>query len=277
MIDNKENWLKEATYKLALLEAMEGIFLVPDARTLKAFLKKPTLIIKMAYGDVPESYQNVLKDYANFKQNKDSIITTEDDLKQLNESYSKGLTPDEAAVEIIKWCDTPEEAGKFVTSPDITPILLFIGLIMILVTTAITMYSITVDKVNVQNEYENSSSIYKNMINLYQNKGDFKLDTVRAIKEGVIPKTMPIVDNKVMNRWEGEVNVLGTGINNFEVKYSHVESHDVCMDLLIIEKKIGWSSVLINEQKFDNYVKMKTVDIAASCDKKDFVDITFRK
>jgi len=276
MTDNKENWLKEASYKLALLEAMD-IFLVPDARSLKAFLKKPTLIIKMAYGDVPEHCQELLNDYENFKQKKDLIVTDETNLKLLIQSYEQGLTPDEAAVEIAKWCDTPEEAGKFVASPDVMPFILCLSLIFVLFAIAIRMYHVTVDRVNVQNEYENSSTIYKNMVNLYQNKGDFKVDTVRAIKEGVIPKNMPIIDDKIMNRWDGEVVILGNNINSFEVKYSHVIANDVCQGLLQKEKNIGWRSITVDEMKFDNYDKIKTIDIAKLCDKKDFVDITFKK
>lgn len=170
-----------------------------------------------------------------------------------------------------------KESEKYSIRTNFMPLLFFIALITILIATAIIMYNITVDKVNVQNEYENSSSLYQNLNNLYKNKGDFKLDTANAIKEGIVPKNMTIVGDKVMNRWEGEVTIIGTNLNNFEIKYSHVEAHDVCMDLLMIEKKIGWSSILINEQKFDNYETMKMTDIATSCDRKDFVDITFKK
>ena len=43
---NKEKWMEEAAYKLDLLYEFDEIFLVPDAKTLNAFLKHPTLILK---------------------------------------------------------------------------------------------------------------------------------------------------------------------------------------------------------------------------------------
>lgn len=117
MIRKKEDWIKEASYKLALLLEFEEHFLVPDGKTLNVFLKRPTLIIKMMYKDIPDMCQEALDSYEDFEKNrKHTFQLVEEDIKKLEESYNKGLTPSDAAIEIIKWCNIPEEAGKFLVS-----------------------------------------------------------------------------------------------------------------------------------------------------------------
>lgn len=89
MIDKKEEWLKDASYKLALLLEFEEHFLVPDGKTLNAFLKRPTLIIKLMYKDIPDMGQEALDSYEDFEKNrKHTFQLDEDDIKKLEKSYS---------------------------------------------------------------------------------------------------------------------------------------------------------------------------------------------
>jgi hypothetical protein len=59
MNDKKEVWLKEATEKLNLLREFDDMFLVPDGKTLNAFLKRPTLIIKMEFKGDSKRLRNI--------------------------------------------------------------------------------------------------------------------------------------------------------------------------------------------------------------------------
>lgn len=280
MIRKKEDWIKEASYKLALLLEFEEHFLVPDGKTLNVFLKRPTLIIKMMYKDIPDMCQEALDSYEDFEKNrKHTFQLVEEDIKKLEESYNKGLTPSDAAIEMIKWCNTPEEAGKFLVSPEthFLPIIMMFGLFLGLIAIIITLYGVTKDRVNVQYETENVSTLYKNVTKLYQEKGDFKLNTVIAFKDRAIPETLPIVNNKLMNRWDGEVTLLGSGVNNFEVTYTHVKNRETCIMFVKKQKETGWTSVKVGNDTFENISQIKDYHLVKSCDVAEYIPITFKK
>lgn len=277
MIINKEKWLEEACYKLAFLEAMDGMFLVPDAQSLRTFLKKPKLLIKLAYKDHPDLYQDKMVEYDNFEKNKSSIITSSENLKTLNKLYAKGLTPDEAAIEITKWCDTPAEAGKFIASPNPMSLVVIMAIFLSITAVTLKLYSTLGDRLDLKNEVENSKLLYKNIVSFYENKGNITLDTNRVIKEGLVPENMPVVGEKIINIWDGEVIIKSSNINNLEITYTNVEPYNVCVDFLITEKKLEWNSVIINEHILINYKTIKNNDIYNVCQSQEPITITFKK
>lgn len=280
MSTEKDIWLDDAKHKLTLLIEFEEHLLIPDAKTLNAFLLKPTLILKMMYKEDPERLAEVLKTYQNLSSNKTiSPDLSPEDIKTLEESFDKGLTPNQAAIELIKWCDTPEETGKYLVSPQshMVPMMMLLLLIFGLIAITIIAYGMVKDKINVQHESEHVSTLYKNITDTYNQKGAFKLDNATAFKEGLVPATMMISDKTIKNSWDGEVLIAGTSINTFEVKYTHVEGGDVCFSLLKKEQNVGWGSVVVADNKLDNYKNIKNFEIAKPCTSNDFVDITFKK
>jgi hypothetical protein len=280
MTTEKDIWLADAKHQLTLLLEFEDHVLIPDAKTLNTFLLKPTLILKMMYKDHPNMLSEALIKYQDMAASKTiSPNISQEDINALEEAFVKGLTPNQAAIEQVKWCDTPEEAGKYLVSQqaNVTPLIMLIGLIVGLVAITITFYGFARDKLNIQHESEHLSTLYKNITNVYNQKGTLKLDNATAIKEGLIPETMMITDQKIKNSWDGEVLITGTSSNAFEVKYTHVEDDISCINLVKKEQKIGWNSVIIANKKLDNYKEIKNVDIAEACNSNGFVDITFKK
>jgi len=280
MTTEKDIWLNDAKHKLTLLIEFEEHLLIPDAKTLNAFLLKPTLILKMMYKEDSEMLAKVLETYQDMSSNKTiSPDLSPEDINTLEEAFVKGLTPNQAAIEQIKWCDTPEEAGKYLVSPQasMVPMMMLIFLIVGLIAITITVYGTVKDKLNVQHESEHVSALYKNINDIYKQKGNFKLDNATAIKEGLIPNTMTIADKTIMNNWDGEVLISGTSSNAFEVKYTHVEADFNCIDFIKKEKNVGWSSVTVGDKTLNNYKEIKNIDLAKACKSDDFVDITFKK
>lgn len=280
MTTEKDIWLNDAKHKLTLLMEFEEHLLIPDAKTLNAFLLKPTLILKMMYKDHPDILSEALVKYQHMSSNKAiSPDISKEDIKDLEEAFVKGLTPNQAAIEQIKWCDTPEESGKYIVSPQVNmlPMIMLIGLIAGLIAITIIAYGMVKDKINVQHESEHVSALYKNINDSYNQKGNFKLDNTTAIKEGLIPNTMTISDQKIKNSWDGEVLIAGTSSNAFEVKYTHVEANINCIDFVKKEQNIGWSSVIVGDKTLNNYKELKNIDIAKACKYNGFVDITFKK
>ena len=251
----KEEWFKEASYQLSFLFEFEEHFIVPDARTLNAFLKRPTLIIKMLYKEMPENAQEVLKQYATF--NKDRNQTYElipEDIKKLEESYAQGLTPIEAVIDIVKWCDTPEQAGKFLVSPEsyTLPMILLIGLMFLLIVLAITLYGTVKDKVNIQKETETLTAIHQNNDNASS--------------------------TQTLNAWDGNVSVQKIK-NVLEITYTKVPAHESCFMMVIKQANAGWNSISVGNKNFDDTTKIKKVDLGLACDynEKDNVNLVFRK
>lgn len=280
MTTEKDIWLNDAKHKLTLLIEFEEHLLIPDAKTLNAFLLKPTLILKMMYKEDPEMLTKVLETYQEISSNKTiSPDLSPEDIKTLEEAFVKGLSPNQAAIEQIKWCDTPEEAGKYLVSPQahMMPMMMLLCLIFGLIAITIIAYGMVKDKINVQHESEHVSTLYKNITDTYTQKGAFKLDNTRAVKEGIVPATMMMTDQSIKNSWDGEVLITGASINAFEVKYTHVEGGDVCFSLLKKEQNIGWGSVVVADNKLDNYKNLKNFEIEKPCTSNDFVDITFKK
>ncbi len=143
MTQEKEIWLKEAIKKLELLLEFEEDFFVPDAKTLKAFLSKDTLILKMMYKDNPDLLSEAIERLEKVKNSKDPLNRiSEMELEELNKSYLQGLTPSQAAINQVKWCETPEEAGEFLVSPSPMPLslLLLFCFIAAMFATAINLY-----------------------------------------------------------------------------------------------------------------------------------------
>jgi hypothetical protein len=251
----KEEWFKEASYQLSFLFEFEEHFIVPDARTLNVFLKRPTLIIKMLYKDMPENVQEVLEQYENF--NKDRNQTYQlmpEDIKKLEESYAQGLTPIEAVIDIVKWCDTPEQAGKFLVSPEsyTLPMILLIGLMFILIMLAITLYGTVKDKVNIQKETETLTAIHKNNENT---------STIQTL-----------------NAWDGNVSVQKIK-NVLEITYTKVPAIESCFMMVIKQENVGWDSISVGSKTFDDTTKIKKGDLGLACDynEKDNVNLVFRK
>lgn len=135
----------------------------------------------------------------------------------------------------------------------------------------------TKERVNVQYETENVITLYKNVTKLYQEKGDFKLNTIIAFKDRSIPETLPIVNNKLMNRWDGEVTIIGSGINNFEVTYTHVKNRETCIMFVKKQKETGWNSVKVGNDTFQNISQIKDYHLVKSCDVAEYIPITFKK
>lgn len=255
MSNKKEDWMKEASYQLSLLFEFEEHFIVPDARTLNAFLKRPTLIIKMLYKEMPESAQEVLEQYEIF--NKDRNQTYElmpEDIKKLEASYAQGLTPIEAAIDIVKWCDTPEQAGKFLVSPEsyTLPMILLISLMFLLFVLAITLYGTVKEKVNIQKETETLTAIHQNN------------DNASA--------------TQTLNAWDGNISVQKIK-NVLEITYAKVPSHESCFMMVIKQENAGWDSISVGNKTFNDTTKIKKVDLGLACDynEKDNVNLVFRK
>lgn len=279
MIDKKEEWLKEASYKLALLTEFEEHFLVPDGKTLNAFLKRPTLILKMMYKDVPDMGQEALDSYEDFEKNrKYTYQLIEEDVKKLEESYSKGLTPNEAAIDMIKWCDTPEEAGRYIASahPDMFSTLFIMGIFIGILVTAFYLYGTVKEKVAVRDASEHLLTVYKNAEE-FNEKNNTNLNNEKAIKSGIVPKEMKIEENKITNAWEGAVEIESTP-SFFKLTYAHVPTLNSCVEFLEKQKNTGWDSVVVGNQKFENYSKITKLEVLKACDlENDHVDMIFEK
>lgn len=278
MIDKKEEWLKESSYKLALLKEFEDHFLVPDGKTLNAFLKRPTLILKMMNKGYPDICQEALDQYENFEKNKSSITLDKDELKELEQSYEKGLSPSETAINIIKFCDTPAEAGIYIASsnPDMFSTLFIIGLFIGILGTAFYLYGTVKEKVAVRDSSEHLLTVYKNAEEFNEKHND-NLNNEKAIKSGIVPKEMKIEENKITNAWEGAVEIEST-LSFFKITYAHVPTHDSCVEFLEKQKNTGWNSVVVGTQKFENYSKITKLELLKACNlEDDHVDMIFEK
>lgn len=276
----KDIWLNDAKHKLTLLIEFEEHLLIPDAKTLNAFLLKPTLILKMMYKEDPEMLAEALAKYQEMAANKTvSSDIIQEDINALEDAFEKGLTVNQAAIQQVKWCDTPEEAGKYMVSSQVNmaPMLMILGLIAGLIAITITFYGFAKDKLNIQHESEHISTLCKNITTAYNQKGTFKLDNATAIREGLIPETMTIADQTIKNSWDGEVVLSGTSSKAFEVKYTHVEDDMICIELVKKEQNVGWNSVVIANNNLDNYKEIKNIEIVKACNSNGFVDIIFKK
>lgn len=276
---NKEKWMEEAAYKLDLLYEFDEIFLVPDAKTLNAFLKHPTLIIKTGQKDYPAALKELLEKYDKFEKNKTSgVPLSEDDLSKLSKSYEKGMTPTQAAIDIVKLCDTPEESGQFFVSPQIYTfnVLVIIGLLIGLTVAALTLYVMTKEKLKVKDESAHVSTIYQKAAE-FNAKNSVDLDNEKAIKSGLIPKEMKIDNNKISNVWDGAVTIESNP-KFFKLTYDQVPTSDSCVDLLSRQKDIGWDTIVVGEQTFENYKNITNIDVTKACDLREkHVNIVFKK
>lgn len=259
-----EKWLEEASYKLALLTEFEDHFIVPDGKTLKAFLMRPTLILKMMNKEYPDLYQEDLEKYENFEKNKKNIILHADDLKELQESYEKGLSPNEAVINIIKWCDTPEDAGQFLVSPEpqMLQLIMYISFFLILVIGAVNFYINLREHSDIKRESKNISTIY---IKANDPNNTVELNNEKAIKAGIIPTKMIVENGKVSNIWEGNVMIESTK-NSFKLTYLNVPTMDACFNLIKKQSATGWSSVSVGDQEFKDYNKIENLSLEKACD-----------
>lgn len=282
MNDKKEVWLKEATEKLNLLREFDDMFLVPDGKTLNAFLKRPTLIIRTAFKDDPASLKDTLDNYEDFQKNKHNLPPLHnDDLIDLNKSYEKGVSPNQAAVSIIKWCDTPEEAGAIVASSSGRfgiSYFITMGCIIALCSLMIILYNAAKESSNIGKEVENSVFIYNKTVDFFNVKNNLDLNNEKAIDVDIFPDGMKKSADTVYNQWDGLVFIKGTSLNNFKLSYTHMPSDKVCFGFIKKQKDIGWTSVVIDNREFNNYNTMNNAQLLKACDTtNDYVDILLKK
>lgn len=256
MNEERCKWMEEASYKLKLLLKFEGDFIIPDKKTLRAFLNRPTLIFKMMYKDSPDILKEELDKLRIFEEeNRKSVEITEDNLRKLEEFYEKGFTSDYAALEIVKWCDTPEESGKYIVSPEIYTFQMMIAFLVlaVIVGIAVILMGTLKDKENVKIE---SSKIS----NAYSKSNDFT----------------GYVENN-LNAWDGNIEMKSSK-NLFELQYNNVPSFNTCIMLIEKQKETGWSSIIIDGKELKELYKIKDSDIALACrSKKESVNIVFQK
>lgn len=256
MNEEKQIWMQKASHQLKLLLNFEGNFIIPDKKTLKAFLKRPTLIFKMMYEESPDILAEELEKYRIFEDgNRESVELSEDDLNLLNQFYEKGFNPDDAALEIVKWCDTPEESGKYLVSPEIYTFHMMITFLVlaVIVGIAVILMGTLKDKENVKIESNKIS-------NAYSKSNDF---------------TGHIENN--LNVWDGNIEMKSSK-NLFELQYDNVPSFNTCLMLIEKQKETGWSSIIIDGKELKELDKIKDSDIALACrSKKESVNIVFQK
>lgn len=245
----KEKWLKEAAYNLALLDEFSDMFLLPDGKRLNAFLKKPTLIIRIANKDHHESLKILLEKYKDFKINKKDHCKADDyDLTELTKSYELGLTPQQAAINIIKVADTPEEASEYLASPTLLSPILYMSIFVIIITTIIVLYNAITEKLESKHQSEAISMTYENN----KNVGVTKI-------------------------WNDPVTIESSN-DVLKLTYNLVPA-EKCIYLFNSQKKTGWDSITVGEKVFTDYNTVKNFDIANACvsGDKDTVNMVFKK
>lgn len=245
----KEEWLKEATYNLSLLDEFSDMFLLPDGKRLNAFLKKPTLIIRIANKDHPESLKILLEKYEDFKINKKDHCKADDyDLTELTKSYELGLTPEQAAINIIKVADTPEEASEYLVSPSLFKPIFSIGLFIAIITAIVVMSNMLNDRIEWKDTSKSISTIYENDKNV-----------------------------GVKKIWNDPVTIESSN-NVLKLTYNLVPA-EKCVYLFNSQKKTGWDSITVGDKVFTDYNSVKNVDIANACTSgdKDTVDMVFKQ
>lgn len=124
MTETREVWLEKAMYSYRLCEFFsEQAWIecdrIASAQSLRTFLKRPSLAVRIMALNI---YQDDMDKKAYFFETYSNIHNTESihyiDIfkstkKKLISFYDKGMTPDEAAIQLSKNCDTRKEADEY--------------------------------------------------------------------------------------------------------------------------------------------------------------------
>lgn len=118
MKNEKYLWLDKAQYNLRLCEWFTNYCFFPDAQSLNTFLKRPYLTISALskQSEIFSSKDEALELYhaVNDPNSNDYINLDEADIDELLGYYEKGMSPEQAAIAMIKEYETRKEAKKHV-------------------------------------------------------------------------------------------------------------------------------------------------------------------
>lgn len=117
MMNEKEIWLKKALYNYRMCQWFyQTVWWTVSAETLRTFLKRPLLSISITAQQIDKNKANtkdiLLHEFSLIHENSSSHFMTADKktITELIGLYEKGISPEEAAIEVVKDCDTREEA-----------------------------------------------------------------------------------------------------------------------------------------------------------------------